>query len=140
VVKSAFPQRKLRGEKMKASNSSNSHFVKHYEKRLSYHMGLDKFLSHFCSVLPIRMQLSPPPNQCLFFCFKGCLRTSNNKPLATDCNACRNVKNAKTGECLAECPEGWEENFDRTCQNRKFQVVFVMLFMSILSSKIRSRS
>ncbi|KAL9985287.1 hypothetical protein ACROYT_G007668 [Oculina patagonica] len=43
---------------------------------------------------------------------QGCRRTSKGKPLATDCNACRYVKKADTGECLEKCPEGWEKNED----------------------------
>ena len=46
---------------------------------------------------------------------KGCRRTSSGKPLASDCNACRNLKNAETGECIEKCPEGWEESDDKTC-------------------------
>ena len=52
------------------------------------------------------------------FCFKGCRRTSSNKPLATDCNACRNLKNAITGECVEKCPEGLEEKADETCEGK----------------------
>ena len=51
-------------------------------------------------------------------CFKGCRRTSSNKPLATDCNACRNLKNAITGECVEKCPEGLEEKADKTCEGK----------------------
>ena len=39
----------------------------------------------------------------------GCRRTSDSIPLATNCNECRYVKNAQTGECLKECPEDWEQ-------------------------------
>ncbi|XP_078360290.1 uncharacterized protein LOC144644633 isoform X2 [Oculina patagonica] len=49
---------------------------------------------------------------------QGCRRTSSNKPLATDCNACRYLKNSVTGECLEKCPEGWDEMNDKTCVKR----------------------
>ncbi|KAJ7378668.1 hypothetical protein OS493_021971, partial [Desmophyllum pertusum] len=49
---------------------------------------------------------------------QGCRRTSSSKPLVTDCNACRYVKNGHTGECLQICPEGWERD-DKVCNPRK---------------------
>ena len=49
----------------------------------------------------------------------GCRGASSNKPLATNCNACRYVKNADTGECLKECPaEGWTKLNDKTCKSK----------------------
>lgn len=49
---------------------------------------------------------------------QGCRSTSSGKPLATDCNACRYVKNAVTGECLKKCPEGWDKKDNNTCVKR----------------------
>ena len=60
------------------------------------------------------------------FCFKGCRRTSSNKPIATDCNACRNLKNAITGECVEKCPEGLEEKADKTCVGKSLSDLLLM--------------
>ena len=58
---------------------------------------------------------------CLTFLpLKGCRSTSVGEPLATDCNACRFLKNSVTGECLEKCPEGWKKKDDNTCVKGKF--------------------
>ncbi|KAL9951279.1 hypothetical protein ACROYT_G043917 [Oculina patagonica] len=67
-------------------------------------------------------------NMCLQSCHelcdpdRGCRRTSSSKPLATDCNACRYVKNAQTGECLQQCPEDWEQK-DKECYPKAEPVI-----------------
>ena len=48
----------------------------------------------------------------------GCRGASSDEPLATNCNACRYVKNAVTGECLEKCPEGWEKQDDNSCRRK----------------------
>ena len=81
------------------------------------------------SVTPFLSGAPPPkknPGSPLLLCFliimccirlflKGCRSTSSGKHLTTDCNACRYVKNAVTGECLEKCPEGWDKMDDNTC-------------------------
>lgn len=52
-----------------------------------------------------------------YFC-EGCRGSSGEKPLATNCNACRYVMNAVTGECLKECPKGWDKLKDNTCRSK----------------------
>ena len=46
----------------------------------------------------------------------GCRGGSGDKPLAKDCNACLYVRNSVTGECLEECPKGWELLNNKTCK------------------------
>ena len=48
----------------------------------------------------------------------GCRGASSGKPLATNCNACRYVKNAVTGECLKDCPNGWKKLNNDTCRSK----------------------
>ena len=48
----------------------------------------------------------------------GCRGGPSDKPLATNCNACRYVKDAVTGECLRECPDGYKQQDDNTCKSK----------------------
>ena len=54
----------------------------------------------------------------MFISFKGCRGSPGNKPLASNCNACRYLKNAITGECLKECPYDMEKADDNNCKRK----------------------